>query len=216
MIEPGRAGADVLIANYHAPQETNVDDAVAVLKGMGVENVRMQRDVLDVDLYFKLLSIASIGDLHRMTQYKAAAEDARTAQMLTYPVLMAADVAGYDEVVVGDDQEQHIEFARKLLKKYNKTFKKNVKIPTAAVVSGRVMDLRDPTKKMSKSSPAGCLFLDDSRETIAKKIRKATTDEDGLTNLHFLYRKFVGEQIPERNDELKTQLAAAIADAFGV
>lgn len=212
VIRPGQEGVEVLVANYHAPEETNLENSVNLLKGFGVQKIRMQKDVFDADLYFKLLTLAKIGDLSRMTQYKSTEEDDRTGQLLTYPVLMAHDVAGYSEIIVGLDQKQHLEYARKLLKKYNSVYETDYPIPVANIVVGRVKDLREPQKKMSKSSPAGCIFLDDYPEDIRQKIRKATADEAGLENLRFLFTEFVKSEIPQSNLELKETLAEALIE----
>jgi len=216
VIRPGQEGVEVLVANYHAPEETNLENSVNLLKRFGVQNVKLQKDVFNADLYFKLLTLAKIGDLGRMTQYKSTEEDERTGQLLTYPVLMAHDVAGYSEVIVGLDQKQHLEYARKLLRKYNKVYGTDYPIPVANIVVGRVKDLREPQKKMSKSSPQGCIFLDDSPEEIRQKLRKATVDEAGLENLRFLFAEFRQSDIPESNQELKEKLAEALIDAFVV
>lgn len=200
----------MLVANYHAPEVQDLDGSINVLRKYGVEQIRVQKEVFDADLYFKLLTVAKIGDLSRMTQFKAAEENDRTGQLMTYPVLMAHDVAGYEEVIVGLDQQQHLEYARKLLKRYNKTYGGSVTIPVANIVVGRVKDLREPDKKMSKSSPQGCLFLDDTPDDIRHKLRKATADDKGLENLSFLYREFVGDNVPTSNQQLKEQLAEAV------
>lgn len=212
VIKPGQAGCDVLVANYHAPEEKNLDDSVNALKAFGVSNIILQKDIFNAELFFRLLTIAKMGDLSRMTQYKSAEEKDRTGQLLTYPVLMAHDVAGYNEVIVGEDQQQHLEYARKLLKKHNEVFGTDISIPIANITIGRVRDLRDPTKKMSKSSPSGCLFLDDTADDIRYKIQKATTDEEGLKSLSFLYREFINEDPPESNQKLKEILANEIIE----
>lgn len=210
MIKPGQAGCDVLVANYHAPEEQNLEVSVNALRRYGVQNIKLQKEVFDAELYFRLLTLSKMGDLSRMTQYKAASEDDRTGQLLTYPVLMAHDVAGYAEVIVGLDQKQHLEYARKLLRKYNSVYGTEYPIPMPNIVVGRVKDLREPTKKMSKSAPLGCLFLDDTPDEIRAKIRKATADEEGLTNLKFLYGEFVRETPPDSNQELKETLAESL------
>jgi hypothetical protein len=99
-------------------------------------------------------------------------------------------------------------------RRYNRTFQASLGIPRANIVVGRVKDLRDPEKKMSKSSPQGCLLLDDSPESIRQKLRKATAKEAGLDNRTFLYREFVGAEIPAANEELKTRLAEALIECF--
>jgi len=210
VIKPGQTGADVLIANYHAPEEQETEKIVSILQRFGVQKVKLQKEIFNPELYFQLLTIASIGDLERMTQYKASKDDHKTAQLLTYPVLMAHDVVGYREVLVGEDQKQHLEYARRLLKRYNRKFGKEYVIPKENIVGGRIRDLRVSDNKMSKSSPEGCLFLDDTPEEIAQKIRRATMDELGMENMKFLYGEFVGGEVPERNIDLKEKLTEGI------
>jgi len=196
---------DVLIADYHAPDKTYQDvfrfDQQLMKIGIDKLKILVQSNIFNSGLYFQLLNLASAGELNRMTQYKSSKE--KTAHLFVYPVLMAHDIAGYDEVYVGDDQEQHIEFVRTLLKKAG------LKCPEAKIVGGRVMNLRHPEKKMSKSEPNGCLFLD---EDPTKKIMKAVTDESGLKNLHFLYKEFVGGKPPSSNEEMKKKLIEGIKE----
>jgi len=215
VILPGRAGADVLIANYHAPQESNLAGLVQTLQKFGVKRIKMQRDVFNAELYFRLLSIAGFGELARMPQFKSAAEDNQTGQLLTYPVLMAHDVVGYKEILVGEDQQPHLEYARKLLRRYNRIFNDRIFLPRAMVVGGKIQDLRKPTEKMSKSSPDGCLFLDDTSEAIKDKLKSATATSEGIENLSVLYRHFVGLNVPVMNSDLKTHLAEALIAVLG-
>jgi tryptophanyl-tRNA synthetase len=210
VIKPGQSGCTVLVANYHAPEVKDLESSISALRNFDVENIIIQKDIFNPELYFRLLTLSKMGDLGRMTQFKSMNEDDRTGQLLTYPVLMAHDVAGYSEIIVGEDQTQHLEYAKKLLKKCNKVYGTEYPIPTINVIVGRVRDLREPSKKMSKSSPEGCLFLDDSEDDIRRKIRKATADEDGLNNLKFLYGEFLGETSPESNQELKEKLSEAL------
>ena len=214
VIKPGQEGCTVLVANYHAPEVKNLEVSVNSLSRYGVQNIVIQKDVFDAELFFRLLTLSKMGDLGRMTQFKSTDEDDRTGQLLTYPVLMAHDVAGYSEVIVGEDQKQHLEYAKKLLKKYNSVYGTIYPIPVANIVVGRVKDLRDPTKKMSKSSPQGCLFLDDTEKDIQQKIRKATANEEGLDNLKFLYGEFVRETPSTSNQELKERLADCLVKCF--
>lgn len=206
VIKPGQSGCDVLIANYHAPEEKDINSSKELLEYYGIKNIRIQKDIFDGELYFRLLSLSKIGDLSRMTQYQSTDENDRTGQLLTYPVLMTHDVVGYDEVIVGEDQTQHLHYARKLIRKYNSEYGTDYPIPKPNIVVGRIKDLKDTSKKMSKSSPQGCLFLDDFPEAIEQKIKKATTDESGLANLHFLYKEFVKGDIPEGNEKMKNNL----------
>lgn len=213
VIKPAQEGVEVLIANYHAPAE-NVEPILKLLSRANIPNerIRYQKEVFNAQFYFELLNLANIGDLERMTQYKSSSNP--TAQLMTYPVLMTHDVAGYDEILVGEDQSQHLQYARKLLKKYNRVHGKDLKIPTEKIVVGRVKDLRSSQKKMSKSEPLGCLFLDDDPDTIRAKLRRAVPDEAGLENLHFLYGEFVGGEIPAGNQDLKDKLAERMIEIF--
>jgi tryptophanyl-tRNA synthetase len=168
----------------------------------------LQKDIFNAELYFRLLPIANFGDLNRMTQFKSAT--VKNAQLLTYPILMTHDVAGYEEIVVGEDQHQHLQFARKLLKKYNGLYSEKFLIPKANIVVGRVKDLRDPDKKMSKSMPDGCLFLTDTPDIIRAKLRKASVTPEGLENLRFLCKEFGGDDTVSFNEGLKNEVAESI------
>lgn len=211
-MKPGQDGADVLVANYHAPEETELEKSVETLKKFGVKNVVLQKDVFDPELYFRLLAVTPMGELSRMTQFKSAEEP--TAHLLTYPVLMTHDVAGYKEVLVGHDQTQHLQFARHLIKKYNRRFQQDLRIPNEQIIVGRIKDLKRPENKMSKSAPEGCLFLDDPIDVMARKIRKATMDEAGTESMRFLYTEFVSKEVPTSNQKLKEGLTAAMIERF--
>lgn len=130
---------------------------------------------------------ASYGELSRMTQFKDKSQKAGfvSGGLFTYPALMAADILLYDtdEVPVGDDQRQHVELARDVAERFNARYGQTFTVPTATfpVAGARVMDLQDPTSKMSKSedtAPGTILLLDDPK-VIEKKIKRAVTDNDG-------------------------------------
>ena len=182
--------ADVLIARYHAPEK----DWRPLYNDPHLFGMWVILQRLDADLYFKLLNVSRFGELSRMTQFKSQKP---TPHLFMYPVLMAHDLVGYDRVIVGEDQRQHVEYANVLFKRLG--------LPKIeAKFTGRIMSLNDPTKKMSKSNPKGCLFLDDP--DIEKKIMKAVTTPEGRANLEFLYKEFVDNKIPESNKELKIKL----------
>lgn len=201
----------VLLAEYHAPQAERhaANKMLTTMERMGVpmNQVVFQSEEFDGDLYFQLLSIARVGELGRMTQYMTAGDD-NDAHLLVYPVLMVHDVFGYDEVYVGEDQEQHINYARDLIERHNRVFKGDVVLPKAVTIGGRVMSLSDPTKKMSKSEPEGCLFLDDTPDAIRKKIKKAVTTDEGRQNLIDLFQNLGGggDLVPAMNEPLKEML----------
>ena len=214
VIKPGLAGADILIAEYHAP-ECTADDVANVLQTLykfGQKNYILQHEIFDAQFYFRMLNLTSMGELNRMTQFRA--NENPTAHLFAYPVLMACDVANYDAVIVGEDQGQHLNFARDLLNRYNKKYTENLTIPVAKPEAGRIMSLTDPTKKMSKNEPTGCLFLDDDANVIAKKIKKAVTTPEGRENLLDLYHKIGGEDSPEMNSVLKEKLTERLIQLF--
>ena len=148
-----------------------------------------------------LSAVATEGELRRMTQYKdkAKKQQSVSAGLLTYPVLMAGDILLYqtDAVPVGDDQRQHVELARDIAARFNQRFGEVFTLPRGIFPEegARIMDLQDPTRKMSTSdaSDAGKILMLDPPEKIAKKIRSAVTDtgsevrrapdKPGITNL---------------------------------
>jgi tryptophanyl-tRNA synthetase len=131
---------------------------------------------------------ASFGELSRMTQFKekAARREAEfvSAGLFTYPALQAADILLYDtdEVPIGDDQVQHVEITRDLAIRFNYRFGETFVVPRAVTpkAGARVMDLQDPTSKMSKSSSSdtGCVYLDDPPSAIMRKFKRAVTDSE--------------------------------------
>ena len=136
------------------------------------------------ELAWILNTLCPLGDLERMTQFKDKAEQHRAnlnAGLFNYPVLMAADILLYhpDLVPVGEDQYQHIELTRTLVRKFNGTFGEYFKEPKAYEGTvPRVMSLLEPNKKMAKSAGVGhYISLSDSPEIIRKKIAKAVTDQ---------------------------------------
>ena len=129
----------------------------------------------------------SFGELSRMTQFKDKREraDFVSAGLFTYPALQAADILLYDtdRVPVGEDQRQHIELTRDVAERFNSRFGDTFVVPSATVpgAGARVMDLQEPTNKMSKSaeSDTGTVMLGEDLSAVAKKFRRAVTDSDG-------------------------------------
>ena len=162
--------------------------------------------------------VATFGELRRMTQFKdkadkAGGQESATAGLFDYPVLMAADITLYDTdlVPVGDDQRQHLELTRDLVGRFNHRFGPTLVMPQAAIpkVGARVMDLQNPTAKMSKSesSPMGAVLMVDPPDFVAKKIRSAVTDsgrdvrydpleKPGISNLLDILSAVTGRPIP--------------------
>ena len=172
----------------------NTRDTAVGLLAVGLDPERcilfVQSHVAEhAELSWLLECTASYGELRRMTQFKdkSAGQDSVRAGLLTYPVLMTADIVLYDtdRVPVGDDQRQHLELARDLAIRFNSRYGETFVIPEAEIpkVGARVMDLQHPERKMSKSvvSPLGTLNISDSPDDITRKIRRAVTDtEDGV------------------------------------
>lgn len=132
----------------------------------------------------------SFGELSRMTQFKDKSAkregDFISAGLFTYPALQAADILLYDadEVPVGEDQRQHIEITRDIAVRFNHRFGETFVLPKAVhpKAGARVMDLQDPTSKMSKSAETenGIVYLLDDNSVIEKKFKRAVTDSDGV------------------------------------
>lgn len=152
-----------------------------------------------------------VGELGRMTQYKdkvAKHADNVNAGLLTYPVLMAADILLYqtDLVPVGSDQKQHLEIARDIAQRFNAVYSPTFKIPEAYIgeEGSRVMSLQDPLKKMSKSDENENAFITllDSPDAIRRKVQRAVTDnlgivkysddQPGIKNLISIYSTITG------------------------
>ncbi|MCF2129933.1 tryptophan--tRNA ligase [Strepomyces sp. STD 3.1] len=139
-------------------------------------------------LSYVLECVATDGEMRRMIQYKekAARERERGGSvrlsLLTYPVLMAADILAYgtDEVPVGHDQTQHVELARDLAVRFNQRYGHTFVVPRATnpAVAARVMNLQEPASKMGKSDDVGpgIVYLLDEPDVVRKKVMRAVTD----------------------------------------
>jgi tryptophanyl-tRNA synthetase len=183
--------------------------------------------------------VATYGELSRMTQFKekSSRKTGYRVGLLTYPVLMAGDILLYEtaEVPVGDDQRQHLELTRVLAERFNNRYGETFVVPIGVQpkFAARVMDLQEPTRKMSKSisSPLGSIFVTDSPAEIDKKIKKAVTDTDGdvrydwdkkpgVTNLLEVYSSFSNEtpqavaQRYTRYGDLKSDLSALVTESL--
>ncbi|MFL6206429.1 MAG: tryptophan--tRNA ligase [Acidimicrobiales bacterium] len=180
---------------------------------------------------------ASFGELSRMTQFKEKSDQQRfvSAGLFTYPALMAADILLYDtdRVPVGDDQRQHLELTRDVAERFNSRYGDTFVVPEADIpkVGARVMDLQEPTRKMSKSidSPQGTVLMADAPDTIERKFKRAVTDNDaevrfdpaskpGVSNLLSILAAATGEDpeaLAERYEQygpLKADTAAAVIE----
>jgi tryptophanyl-tRNA synthetase len=178
------------VAYEPAALPTYVLDTTAMLMAAGLDPARCilfrQSDVREhTELTWLLSSVTPYGDLQRMTQFKDKSEReqqlVRTSLFL-YPVLQAADILLYrtDEVPVGEDQRQHVELAREIARRFNATYRDILVEPAHVIpeVGARIMDLQDPTAKMSTSygTDAGLIYLDDEPDAIRRKLGRAETD----------------------------------------
>jgi tryptophanyl-tRNA synthetase len=188
------------------------------------------------ELTWMLNCVATVGELSRMVQFKekSRGQESVSAGLFDYPVLQAADILLYDtaEVPVGDDQRQHVELARDVAIRFNHRFGETFVVPkgTFPTVAARVMDLQEPTRKMSKSeeSPQGTILVLDPPSVIAKKVKTAVTDsgsevrydpeeKPGISNLLEIYVSTSGTTMPAAEAEFSNQgygaFKQAVADA---
>ncbi len=204
-------------------------DTISIMIAAGLEPDRCvlfrQSDVHEhTELTWLLGSVTAHGDLNRMTQFKdksASQKELVSAGLFFYPVLMAADVLAYraQEVPVGEDQIQHVELMREIAKRFNERFGKTLVVPEYKVprVGARVMDLQQPTNKMSTTAGAdsGRVYVLDEEQAIRKKFRSAVTDsgrevrrgegKEGITNLIGIHSVATGKT----EGEIETEFAEA-------
>jgi tryptophanyl-tRNA synthetase len=180
----------ITVAYEPAALREAVYDTAATLLAAGLDPERCiffrQGDVVEhTELTWLLSSVTAYGDLTRMTQFKdksGAQRDLVSAGLFFYPVLQAADVLAYraHEVPVGEDQRQHVELMRDVAIRFNARFGEELVVPDVRVpeVGARIMDLQEPTKKMSTTggTPQGTVLVLDEPDVIAKKIRSSVTD----------------------------------------
>jgi tryptophanyl-tRNA synthetase len=188
------------------------------------------------ELTWILSTITGIGQLERMTQYKEKSDRAgQNLGLLSYPVLMAADILIHKvhAVPVGDDQTQHLELTRDLVERFNSRFGDEFPLPERITpeVGARVMSLQDPTAKMSKSdpNPASRILLTDGPDEINRKIKTAVTDSDryvrydweekpGVSNLlelaSVLGGRPIADLVEEYHDSGYGVFKAAVAEAI--
>jgi len=214
----------------------------AQLLGLGIDpnksTLIVQSHVPEhAQLMWVMSSITGLGEANRMTQFKdkSAKGGASSASvgLLTYPILQAADILLYqaNAVPVGEDQRQHLELTRDLAIRFNSRFGEAFTVPEAFIVKGtaKIQDLQEPSAKMSKSSPAGCINLLDPLKTTEKKIKSAVTDSDsvvafdpankaGVSNLLTIMSAYTGTSIEalvksvegRMYGDLKKETAAAV------
>jgi len=167
--------------------------AVLLAAGLDPETIPLfaQSDLPALaELHYLLECVTRYGEAHRMIQFKEKGGGSGTRlSLLTYPVLMAADILVHDidEVPVGADQGQHLELTRDIATRFNVHYGQTFVVPRAAhpTHAARLADLADPATKMGKTnaSPAGVLFLLDEPDVVRRKVMRAVTDTD--TEVHY-------------------------------
>ncbi|MBM3682623.1 MAG: tryptophan--tRNA ligase [Actinobacteria bacterium] len=165
-------------------------------------------------LAWVLSCFTGFGEAVRMTQFKdktqKGGQERSSVGLFTYPILQAADILLYQaqSVPVGEDQRQHLELTRDLATRFNNQFGKTFIVPEAFIVkeSAKILDLQDPSAKMSKSSPQGCVFILDEPDVVMKKFKTALTDsgkeikydpvnKPGVSNLLGIIKAITSEEM---------------------
>jgi tryptophanyl-tRNA synthetase len=222
-------------------------DTTAILLAAGLDPQRCilfrQSDVREhTELTWLLCSVTELGRLQRMHQFRDKSLGQRelvSAGLLLYPVLQAADVLAYraEEVPVGEDQREHLELMRDVARRFNSRFGGGAQVlvvPEHRIpkVGARIMDLQDPTRKMSTTSGSeqGTVYVLDEPQAIEKKFKSAVTDsgsevrrdahKPGVSNLIEILAAVRGvepavveaELSETRYGELKAAVAAAVVD----
>ena len=191
-------------------------------------------------LAWVLECLTGFGEAGRMTQFKDKSQKEGsgrvTVGLYTYPILQAADILVYraEAVPVGEDQRQHLELTRDLAQRFNAKFGESLTVPDALIVkaTAKILDLQDPTAKMSKSAPSGCVWLLDDDAVLARKIKSAVTDSEreiafdeerkpGVSNLLTIQSALTGRSTDEivtsyegrGYGDLKSDTAEIVIDA---
>jgi len=225
----------IFVADLHAitvPQKVedlakNTRSLIALYLACGIDPTKntifvQSQNEYHANLSWLLECNTYFGELSRMHQFKEKSKHSEnfTAGLFTYPVLMASDILIYDAnyVPVGVDQKQHVEIARDIAIRFNNKYGTTFAVPEPLITETgtKIMDLINPTKKMSKSSENqnGVIRLLDDVEVIRKKIMRATTDSEtvikydpelkpGISNLINIYSALTGKKIAAVEDEFK-------------
>ena len=165
-------------------------------------------------LAWVLSCFTGFGEAGRMTQFKDKAQkggqERSSVGLFTYPILQAADILLYQaqSVPIGEDQRQHLELTRDLAVRFNNQFGQTFVVPEAFIgkESAKILDLQDPSSKMSKSSPQGCIFIMDEPDVVMKKFKTAITDsgkeikydptnKPGVSNLLSIIKAVTNEEM---------------------
>jgi len=202
----------------------SINDTLKVLVASGINtktSVIYTQSNLQEHAYLSwiLSNFCQVGELQRMTQFKEKASSFGThSGLLTYPILMASDILIHkaNEVPVGDDQTQHLELTRNIAERFNTNYGEIFPIPekTSGKSGARLMSLRHPENKMSKSSDDinGTIYFNDEKDNILKKFKSSVTDSEnivrydpknkpGISNLIEIYAAVNDKEISETEKE---------------
>ena len=204
----------------------SIKDTLKVLVASGINtktSVIYTQSNLQEHAYLSwiLSNFCQVGELQRMTQFKEKASSFGThSGLLTYPILMASDILIHkaNEVPVGDDQTQHLELTRNIAERFNTNYGEIFPIPekTSGKSGARLMSLRHPENKMSKSSDDinGTIYFNDEKDNILKKFKSSVTDSEnivkydpknkpGISNLIEIYAAVNDKEISETEKEFE-------------
>lgn len=204
----------------------SINDTLKVLVASGINtktSVIYTQSNLQEHAYLSwiLSNFCQVGELQRMTQFKEKASSFGThSGLLTYPILMASDILIHkaNEVPVGDDQTQHLELTRNIAERFNANYEEIFPIPekTSGKSGARLMSLRHPENKMSKSSDDinGTIYFNDEKDNILKKFKSSVTDSEnivkydpnnkpGISNLIEIYAAVNDKEISETEKEFE-------------
>ncbi len=225
----------LFVPDLHAitvPQDPNllkerIRKNVALYLACGIDPKKntiylQSQNVYHANLSWILECHTYMGEASRMTQYKDKTSKGENVSvgLFTYPILMAADILLYDAdfVPVGVDQKQHVELARDIATRFNNKYGESFTLPEPLIpkIGAKIMDLQNPTKKMSKSDgdTKGSILLLDTEEVIRKKIMSAVTDSEnkvyydqenkpGISNLLTIYSSLSNKTIKEVEEQFK-------------
>ena len=204
--------------------KASIRDTLKVLLSSGIN---LEKSVIYIQSNLKehaylswiLSNFCQVGELQRMTQFKEKASSFGThSGLLTYPILMAADILIHkaNKVPVGDDQTQHLELTRNIAERFNNNYGEIFPIPekTSGKYGARLMSLRHPENKMSKSSDDinGTIYFNDTKDTIMKKFKSSVTDSSnsitydvkskpGISNLIEIYSSINNLEVEETENK---------------
>ena len=204
----------------------SINDTLKVLVASGINtktSVIYTQSKLQEHAYLSwiLSNFCQVGELQRMTQFKEKASSFGThSGLLTYPILMASDILIHkaNEVPVGDDQTQHLELTRNIAERFNANYGEIFPIPekTSGKSGARLMSLRHPENKMSKSSDDinGTIYFNDEKDNILKKFKSSVTDSEnivrydpknkpGISNLIEIYAAVNDKEISDTEKEFE-------------